>query len=432
MRDGQHIAVVGAGISGLAAAYHLQQAGHRVELIEREPEPGGRCGACLLGDRPIMAGGRLIGRKYTALREFLTELGPFGLEPYPLRMSRIVDGALFTIDHRDRSGGLRHLIEAGAPAPDVAKFSYLAARAMTADGLLEPGYYARLAAHSDHKPLSEHFGPALTAILLRPMTVWTHGAEPEEVYLGSFGATLATVLDDFDRLTGGIQPVFDAVSRQVVLRTRATASRLLVRNGRVRGLVIAEKGAPPIEHRYDAVLVATPALAAADLVIDEFPAVGKLLSQIRYLPAAAAVVEYDRDIFAPDVWGITFDDGPCRAVGPESPSRRDIVRYIFAGRDARPLPSARSLETWLARTERTVLEHCAATGATRRHRVTRTWDTAYCAYLPDHGDFTAKLRHEITACTGLAVAGDYLIGTSLEACFRSGTSAADDLLAQLM
>ncbi|MEV5839847.1 FAD-dependent oxidoreductase [Nocardia sp. NPDC052112] len=431
MGDDRHIAVVGAGISGLAAAHRLRRAGHRVELIDRESRPGGRCGVGLLGDQPIMAGGRLIGRKYTALREFLNELGPFALEPYPLRMSRVVAGELFTIDHQDRSTGLAHLIDVGTPAPDVAKFSYLASRALTADGLLEPGYYTKLAAHSDHKPLSAHFGPALTAILLRPMTVWTHGAEPEEVYLGAFGATLANVLDDFDRLTDGIQPVFEALSRQVVVRTRATADRLLVRSGRVRGLAIAENGSAPKEEPYDAVLLAIPAPAAADLVIDEFPTVGKLLAQIRYLPAAVAVVAYDRDIFPPDVWGITFDDGPCRAVGPESPRRRDIVRYIFTGRDARPLPSPKTFESWLARAERVVVEHCDAIGAMRRDRLTRSWDAAYCAYLPDHADFTAKLRHEIATCTGLAVAGDYLLGTSLEACFRAGTAAAEDLLARL-
>lgn len=39
-----HIVVIGAGLSGLAAACHLVGAGHRVTVLEREDVPGGRAG----------------------------------------------------------------------------------------------------------------------------------------------------------------------------------------------------------------------------------------------------------------------------------------------------------------------------------------------------------------------------------------------------
>ena len=40
----KHVVVVGAGLSGLAAALHLAGAGHRVTVVEREATPGGRSG----------------------------------------------------------------------------------------------------------------------------------------------------------------------------------------------------------------------------------------------------------------------------------------------------------------------------------------------------------------------------------------------------
>lgn len=44
-----HVVVVGAGLSGLAAALHLLGAGRQVTVVEREPGPGGRAGRIELG-----------------------------------------------------------------------------------------------------------------------------------------------------------------------------------------------------------------------------------------------------------------------------------------------------------------------------------------------------------------------------------------------
>lgn len=51
-----HVVVVGAGLSGLAAALHLLGAGRRVTIVERDDQPGGRAGRLTRGGYQIDTG----------------------------------------------------------------------------------------------------------------------------------------------------------------------------------------------------------------------------------------------------------------------------------------------------------------------------------------------------------------------------------------
>ena len=52
LRGEPHVAVIGAGMGGLAAAIDLARTGFRVTLLERAPEPGGKMRAVATGDDP--------------------------------------------------------------------------------------------------------------------------------------------------------------------------------------------------------------------------------------------------------------------------------------------------------------------------------------------------------------------------------------------
>ncbi|MBF6175016.1 FAD-dependent oxidoreductase [Nocardia blacklockiae] len=418
------VAVVGSGISGSAAAFQLHRAGCRVEIIERQPTAGGRFGAGRIGGRSVLAGARLIGHKYTGVREFLGALGPFALEPYPVPPVRVSDGAGHDLDPRVRARIGRHLIDMGAAPHHIAKLTYLMTRARGADGGPDSRYFAKLAEIGDHKPLSAHFGPEIADAVLRPMTAWAHGADPDDVYLGSFGATAATVCDDFEQLSDGLAPVIAALAQRVRLRTSTTATRLIVRKGRVCGLEVIDPDGVHRRTNYDAVVLATPARAAADLVADEFPALAALLARLRYRPATVALVEYDRGLFPPDLAVLALDDASCRTAAVQSTDRRELVRYTFTGRPGTKPPTPQQLRTWLADAERRLTNHFDKPVPTRRTVAAWRCTVGYCGYPPFHTEFVGKVQHELSDIAGLELAGDYLCSPSLEACYQSGAAAA--------
>lgn len=51
-----HVAIVGAGFSGLVTAYLLESKGHRVTVFEKEALPGGHCNTLLWKDNPLELG----------------------------------------------------------------------------------------------------------------------------------------------------------------------------------------------------------------------------------------------------------------------------------------------------------------------------------------------------------------------------------------
>ena len=74
------VAVLGAGLAGLAAARDLDRAGADVVVLEARERPGGRVEAVALPDgRTVQAGGEVFGGEHTSYRELVTELG-FAIE----------------------------------------------------------------------------------------------------------------------------------------------------------------------------------------------------------------------------------------------------------------------------------------------------------------------------------------------------------------
>lgn len=433
-RSPLRIAVVGAGSSGLGAAFQLQRSGHSVELIERDMVLGGRMGVGTLGDRPVMFGGKNIGRRYTMFRAFVAAMGDNPWEPFGINASRLKEGKVLTLDSSRRGRTLATLREFGSPR-DLLRLLPLAlrVRANEQHRFLGAPPFAALARKRDHAPLSAHFGPDLTRLLLRPLTVRMNGTEPEEMYLGTLNTNLGSLMDTYDQLRFGVQPALDAFAETIDIRLGTTVEGLVLRDGIVTGLRLANGAVPAREHSYDGVVIATPAYATAPIVRDVQPSLAQRLDGVRYAPSTVCLVEYARPLFTREVRALSLDDGgPCSNAGSYGMEDRHIVRYTFSGRPAgRAAPSPEVLAGWLDSAEATVTRSLSITAGERVRTATRHWPAAYSAYVPYIGEFLGEVHAAIAGTPGLELAGDYLKGVAIDSCFRSGIEAAERLAGTL-
>ncbi|MEU7322036.1 phytoene desaturase family protein [Streptomyces griseoviridis] len=97
-----HVVVVGAGLSGLAAALHLLGAGRRVTVVERDPAPGGRAGRLVRGGYHIDTGPTVLTMPHLADEAFAAvgdslrarvELLPL----HPAYRARFADGSTLDV-----------------------------------------------------------------------------------------------------------------------------------------------------------------------------------------------------------------------------------------------------------------------------------------------------------------------------------------------
>lgn len=93
--------VVGAGLSGLAAAYRLQQAGYQVTVLERADKPGGLAQTENHDGYLIDTGPDLINKSFVRYLRLAREVGLDGsIVPSSQVVDVLRDGRAITVDRR--------------------------------------------------------------------------------------------------------------------------------------------------------------------------------------------------------------------------------------------------------------------------------------------------------------------------------------------
>lgn len=439
------IAVVGAGISGLTAAWELARRGADVVVFEAAQAVGGKLRVATVGDVQVDVGAEAILARRPEGIGLLAELG---LEPIaPLTTSAAVraGGALHPLPPRTMMGiptdpgvlsdvltphaveRVVHEPEAEPLAPltdDVAVGALVRARLGNeiTDRLVEPLLGGVYAGRADALSLRATI-PALAAALHA-------GGSLVEAARTVVARTPASDAPVFASVAGGLGTVPAALAAKLDIRTGTTV-RAIRRDG--TGFVL-EGGAVPdsFTERADAVVVAVPAAKAARLLADCAPAAAAELGAIEYASVAIVTFAFDR-VELPAGSGLLVGAREGLAVKGVTissqkwpmPGERTVLRASLgrAG-DAQVLQQPDHVLAGIARRDLTTI--LGITADPVDVLVTR-WGGGLPQYAVGHVDRVARIRAAVADVPGLAVCGAAFDGVGIPACIASARAAATRL-----
>ena len=451
------VAVVGGGISGLAAAYRLRTLlGPAVEivLIEGSRRLGGALRTVELGGVALDVGAEAFLMRRPEAHELVEELGLGGRLSHPNPVAPTVRAAGRTVALPTRT-----VLGLPGAAADVAGLlsaqgTERVAKEPTVPLHWEPGQDAAVGTL-----LRERAGDELVDRLVDPLLGGVYAGRADALGLRATLPAVATALDrgvgsllaaasavlSSGPLTGRPAPVFGTLrgGLSVLVDALVTAAMMRPRLGLpVCGLARTPDGwrlalgsgrqADGLDA--DAVLLALPAPALRRLLADPLPVASAAAGRIEV--ASCAVVGLALPLAATQA--LPMASGVLVA----STESLSVKAFTFSGRK---WAHARSEQVLLVRAslgrhgEAQVLHRddaelldavradlAALTGITALPvaTVVARWGGALPQYAPGHLDAVATLEREVASSTGLAVAGATLHGVGLPACIATADAAA--------
>ncbi|MFE5482565.1 protoporphyrinogen oxidase [Streptomyces sp. NPDC056527] len=479
-----HVVVVGGGIAGLAAAHRLLSAGARVTLLEGGDRVGGKLLAGEIAGAPVDLGAEsLLARRPEAvalaravgLADRLTPPATTTasvwtrgtLRPMPKGHVMGVPGDAAALTDLLSDEGLRR-VERDRELPpaeigeDIAIGAYVADRMghEVVDRLVEPllgGVYA-----GDAYRISMRAAvPALFAAARTHATLTdaVHAVQRAGAATPSDAAGAATGLGGsaFMGIEGGIGTLPDAVAAAISaaggeILTLAPVTEL--RRIPAAPESPAAVGGPGPATRWrvvvggrtvvaDAVVLATPAWATAELLGHEAPRAADELGAVEYASMALVTLAFRRSdvqglpgsgFLVPPVDGhtikaSTFSSQKWQWVADSAPDlfvlRTSVGRY---GEEEQVLRDDTDL------VEASLKDLGAATGLTARPVATTVtrWTGGLPQYPVGHLARVARIREAVSGLPGLRLAGAVYEGVGIPACIASGHRAADEIADEII
>jgi protoporphyrinogen/coproporphyrinogen III oxidase len=464
------IAIVGAGIAGLAAAFFLRDEPADVIVLDGAPRPGGKLAVADVAGCQVDVGAEaLLTRRPegTGLIEAAglgADLVPAGttaarvwtrgaMRPLPARQFMGVPADAAELAHTgllSAAGLARARQEADLPGTDrdgdVPVASYVAARfgQEVVDRLVDPLLGGVYAGRSEELSFEATL-PALAAASRQHDTLTAAAAAllpPTPADQPAGGAPRPPM---FGTLTGGLGTLPPALAAEsgAQLRTGAMV-RELTPGARGWRLTIGSAHDPQWLDA-DAVILAVPGRPASRLLagVPGAAAASAALAEISYASMAIVTLAYPRAAFPqlPDISGYLVpgvDGHPVKAVTfssvkwPQLQQRAADLIFVrcSVGRIGEEQVLQRDDAELTALAAADLAAATGVRGAPAASLVTR-WGGALPQYTVGHLDRVARIQASLATQPGLAACGAAYAGVGIPACIATARTAVDQVVAEL-
>ncbi|MGD0793774.1 MAG: protoporphyrinogen oxidase [Terriglobales bacterium] len=463
----KRIAIIGGGISGLSAAYTIEdkrRSGTPVQyvLFESSPRLGGvlvtdRVDGCLveagpdsfLTEKPWAAdlcnkiglGDQLIGSNDSERKTYIVARGKLVVMP---------DGLMFMVPTKIMPTVFSPLFSLRTKIRMAAEWFHPPRKASEDETVAEM--------------VKRHYGREMVELLADPLLSGVYGGEASQLSVravlprfadmeskhGSLGRAMLAARKKmgaaanvparplFTSLKEGMQQMVDALVARLDANSLKTSS--LVQ------LVIRQDDAWTVSAGYqsdqfDAVIIATPAHAAADVLQSADENLSRDLGEIKYSSSVTVTLGYDEKVrrSLPPGFGFlvprseghrmlaaTFvhNKFPHRA-----PENRALVRCFLGGaRDEQILQTSEEEILEIVRGE---LRQIIALNAEPLFARVYKWKSSMAQYSVGHLERLQRIEALRQKLPGLALAGNGYNGIGVPDCVRSGAEAAGKILAEM-
>lgn len=431
----KQVAVIGAGIAGLTCAYDLARAGVDVTVYEKEATVGGRMRTRSLDGLAFDLGANFLVQAYRQVTSLATALQVGLRNVSPVQHAVYRQGRWL----RMNLSGASHILRLDALGLlSTARFLALIARLRAGQQLdffdlsrgrlpLDDAYqYALTRAGRD---FADYVADPFSSCMM-----FSRAAEHSSLTLRALLAMMASSRFDFSILyaDGDMQAIPDALSRGLAVRLGCSVESLARAPGGWRLQVGGE------EHRYERVVLATTAGAAAPLLVEAPAEHRQVVGGTRY----ASTVNLAFRV-------------PCEALGDThcfyvpycenqviSEYTNEALKGADTTRDGWSLVNVGLHEAaaarWLRHPDGALFERVAAElrrlqpdlGAVAYDL--QRWPEALPKYDREHIQRVRDFQAEGQGKAGLFLCGDYLNAPWVEGASRSGRYVASCILSELL
>ncbi len=242
----------------------------------------------------------------------------------------------------------------------------------------------------------------------------------------------------FSSLKNGMQQLVDAVAEYLPKERIHLGITVDAVANDASGWTVTING---LQQHFDGLIIATPAHAAGKLLGDIDSALASDLNGVSYSSSVTVAATYNRSDLAhmPPGFGFLVPKSENRRVRAltfvhnkfphRAPADKGIIRVFLGGLSDQGV-LALSDEEILSTVRRELREIIKLDAQPRVERVYR-WNKAMAQYGPGHLDRVKRIQQAVSSAQGLALAGNAFQGIGVPDCIASGLNAANAVLDKL-